>query len=151
MRIARRGPSFSVMNLAIAATEPLSSISLPNRAPSRKIGKNCAIKRDRAVHEGLRPIGEQRLAGESGGDQRGAGGEQQDAPAPIRQPDEEHEADRMPNSPIASHALFSKHVEIIGGALAQIRAVCLEERSAARRPASRSMHRKSHSALSFEE
>ena len=29
------------MNVAIADTEPLSSISLPNSAPSRKIGKNC--------------------------------------------------------------------------------------------------------------
>src|ERR1051326_3112434 len=30
------------MYAAIACTEPLSSISLPNSAPSRKIGKNCA-------------------------------------------------------------------------------------------------------------
>src|SRR5207344_3356744 len=29
---------------AIAETEPLSSMSLPNRAPSRKSGKNCARK-----------------------------------------------------------------------------------------------------------
>ena len=32
------------MKLAIAATEPLSSISLPNSAPSRNSGKNCARK-----------------------------------------------------------------------------------------------------------
>ena len=30
------------MHLAMAATEPLSSISLPNNAPSRNSGKNCA-------------------------------------------------------------------------------------------------------------
>ena len=30
------------MNCAIALTEPLSSISLPNSAPSRNSGKNCA-------------------------------------------------------------------------------------------------------------
>src|SRR5258706_3954587 len=36
------GASLSVINLAIASTEPLSSISLPNRAPSRNKGKNCA-------------------------------------------------------------------------------------------------------------
>src|SRR5262245_6732334 len=36
-RIPRAVPSFSV-----TSTEPLSSISLPNRAPSRKSGKNCA-------------------------------------------------------------------------------------------------------------
>jgi hypothetical protein len=41
-RIARAVPSFSVMNPAIVSTEPLSSISLPNRAPRRKSGKNCA-------------------------------------------------------------------------------------------------------------
>src|SRR5689334_3207757 len=31
------------MKCAIAWTEPLSSISLPNSAPSRNIGKNCAM------------------------------------------------------------------------------------------------------------
>jgi hypothetical protein len=31
------------MNLAMVATEPLSSMSLPNSAPSRKIGKNCIM------------------------------------------------------------------------------------------------------------
>src|SRR5690242_16776896 len=31
------------MYCAIACTEPLSSISLPKSAPSRKIGKNCAM------------------------------------------------------------------------------------------------------------
>jgi hypothetical protein len=30
------------MKLAMAVTEPLSSMSLPNRAPSRNSGKNCA-------------------------------------------------------------------------------------------------------------
>jgi len=44
--IARRGPNRVDMNSAIAETEPLSSISLPNRAPSRNIGKNCATNRD---------------------------------------------------------------------------------------------------------
>jgi hypothetical protein len=43
-RMARRWPSRLIMISAMAATEPLSSISLPNRAPSRKIGKNCARK-----------------------------------------------------------------------------------------------------------
>ena len=33
------------MKRAIAETEPLSSISLPNSAPSRNSGKNCAMKR----------------------------------------------------------------------------------------------------------
>src|SRR5579871_3709817 len=41
--MARRAPRLSLMKLAMALTEPLSSISLPNSAPSRKIGKNCAM------------------------------------------------------------------------------------------------------------
>ena len=32
------------MKAAIADTDPLSSISFPNSAPSRKIGKNWAMK-----------------------------------------------------------------------------------------------------------
>src|SRR6202022_3870520 len=41
---ARCGPNRRVIKFAIAATEPLSSISLPNSAPSRNSGKNCARK-----------------------------------------------------------------------------------------------------------
>src|SRR5262245_29035354 len=41
---ARRSPSRSVMKPAMADTQPLSSMSLPNRAPSRNNGKNCARK-----------------------------------------------------------------------------------------------------------
>src|SRR5262245_25081944 len=41
---ARRSPSRSVMKSAMADTQPLSSMSLPNSAPSRNNGKNCARK-----------------------------------------------------------------------------------------------------------
>jgi hypothetical protein len=41
---ARPVPSFSVIQRAMAETEPLSSISLPKSAPSRNSGKNCAMK-----------------------------------------------------------------------------------------------------------
>src|SRR5262245_29360952 len=43
-RIARCGPSFCVIQLAIAVTEPESSMSLPKTAPSRNKGKNCITK-----------------------------------------------------------------------------------------------------------
>ena len=43
-RIARRSPSRCIMKVAIADTEPLSSISFPNSAPSKNNGKNCARK-----------------------------------------------------------------------------------------------------------
>src|SRR5215471_10644770 len=42
-RIARRCPSLALMKWAMAWTDPLSSMSLPNSAPSRNIGKNCAM------------------------------------------------------------------------------------------------------------
>src|SRR4051794_16947549 len=42
--MARRSPSRSRRKSAIAETEPLSSMSLPNKAPSRNNGKNCARK-----------------------------------------------------------------------------------------------------------
>ena len=38
----RRAPRFFVMKAAIVSTAPLSSISLPNNAPSRNSGRNCA-------------------------------------------------------------------------------------------------------------
>src|SRR5262245_57362810 len=41
---ARRSPSRSVVKSAMADTQPLSSMSLPNSAPSRNNGKNCARK-----------------------------------------------------------------------------------------------------------
>ena len=41
---ARSRPSRAVRVRAMASAEPLSSISLPKTAPSRKIGKNWATK-----------------------------------------------------------------------------------------------------------
>ena len=43
-RMARRAPSLRVMASAIAVTEPLSAMSLPNSAPRRNKGKNWATK-----------------------------------------------------------------------------------------------------------
>ncbi len=63
---ARRAPSVRVIASAIAVTNPLSSISLPNSAPSRKFGKNCIRKRDALLMKGLGPVGEQGLAREGG-------------------------------------------------------------------------------------
>src|ERR1700722_1718637 len=40
--MARPAPRRSVIHPAIAVTDPLSSMSLPNSAPSRNSGKNCA-------------------------------------------------------------------------------------------------------------
>ncbi len=43
--MARCGPSVAVIQRAMEATAPVSSISLPNSAPRRNSGKNCATKR----------------------------------------------------------------------------------------------------------
>jgi hypothetical protein len=56
--IARPGPNRSVMNPAMAETEPLSSISLPKSAPSREQREELRDKTRSAVHESLRPVGE---------------------------------------------------------------------------------------------
>ena len=53
----------------------------------------------RAVHENLRPIGNHPAAGESGDQNRRRRGEQQDAPAPERQPDEEREGEQDAEKP----------------------------------------------------
>ena len=82
------------MKLAIAATEPLSSISLPNSAPSRNSGKNCAMKARGAAHEGLRPVGQQRLAGEQRRDQGRQRRQQQHAPAAEGERDQQAEAEQ---------------------------------------------------------
>ena len=86
---ARPVPSFSVMKRAMTSTEPLSSMSLPNKAPRRNSGKNCARNCARASHEGLGPVGEERLACGSGRDQRRGRRQQKNAPAAIGQPDEQ--------------------------------------------------------------
>ena len=43
--IVRLVPNFLVKYCAIALTEPVSSISLPNSPPSRNMGNHCAMNR----------------------------------------------------------------------------------------------------------
>ena len=93
--MARRGPSVRVIALAIAVTEPLSPISLPNSAPSRN-REELGEEARRAAHEGLGPVGEQRFAREGGRDRGRDRGEQQHAPAPIGERDQQCEADEDP-------------------------------------------------------
>ena len=87
------------MKFAIAATEPLSSISLPNSAPSRNSGKNCARKPAALRHEGLGPVGQQRLAGEQRCDQGRERRQQQHAPAPEGERDQKAEPDQDAEKP----------------------------------------------------
>ena len=114
-------PSRSVMNRATAVTEPLSSISLPNSAPSRNIGKNCARKVRGAAHEDLRPVREQRLAAKGGGDQRRGRRQQQHAPAAKGEPDQQRERRRGCREAPCSALRSSSTSRSSGRALAEIR------------------------------
>ena len=82
------------MKLAMADTEPLSSISLPNRAPRRKIGKNCMMKRAALPMKVCVQWASSGSPGQSGREDRGGGSEQKHAPAPIGQPDQQPESDK---------------------------------------------------------
>ena len=87
-------PRRSVRYLAMASTEPLASISLPNSAPRRKIGKNCANKAGCVAHEGLRPVCQQRLACQERSNQGAQRREKENAPAPIGEPDQQTKSDQ---------------------------------------------------------
>src|SRR5258706_7379753 len=126
---ARRAQSRCVIKLAIAATEPLSSISLPNSAPSRNSGKNCARKpaalamkvcvqwASSGSRENSAAI--KALSGASSSTLQPRNANEISRPSPIRMP-------RNPNTVITS-AFREQHVEIGRGALSDVLAVGCEE------------------------
>ena len=123
---------------------------LAEDGPQQKQRKELSEKAGSSSHEGLRPVGEERLAGERGSDERSSGSEQKHAPAAKGKCHEKPKAEQMPSRPIASDAL-QQAVEVERRTLAEIASVVPQEGLAEERPASRNMRRKSHSALSFEE
>src|SRR5271166_6239978 len=78
---------------------------LAEQRPKQEQREKLRDKARRVVHEGLRPVGERRPSRESGGDQGRPGCQQQDAPAPIRQPDEEPQAEQDTEQSHPSNAL----------------------------------------------
>src|ERR1700729_2165952 len=123
----RCGPKRSVIYLAIEFTEPESSMSLPNKAPRRKIGKNCmtncaALAMKVCVQcasSGWPANAAERFA--AGGAHRRVlpprEASQMRSPSPMR----------MPMSPMRSHPL-EQNVDIEGRAFFQIHAVIVEKR-----------------------
>ncbi len=117
------------MKLAIAATDPLSSISLPNSAPSRNSGKNCARKpaalamkvwvqwASSGSRENSAAI--KAATGASSNTLQPRNANAIKRPSPIRMP-------RSPDTVMAS-AFREQHVEIGRGLLADILAVCVKE------------------------
>ena len=78
------------------------------------------------------------------------GARHEHAPAAERQPDQQAEAEKDAEQPHRSDA-FQVGVEVERRALAEVAAVRVEERLAARRPSSRSMQRNAHSVIILEE
>ena len=75
------------MKPATDCTEPLSSMSLPNRAPSRKIGKNWAKKPAAPPMKVSVQCASKGSPANSGRDQGGDRRQQQHAPAAVGEPD----------------------------------------------------------------
>src|SRR5262245_25406763 len=126
-RTARRSPSRSVMKPAMADTQPLSSMSLPNRAPSRNNGKNCARKvaaPPMKVWVQLASSGSSANAAAS----RAAAGARRSTLQP-RSASQISSANpsRIPMRPMVSYAL-EQLVEVKGGSSAQIVVMGAQER-----------------------
>ena len=67
---------------------------LAEHRAEQKQRKELRQKRRGAAHEGLRPVGEQRLAAKGGGNERRGWRQHQHAPAAEREPDEKQQADK---------------------------------------------------------
>jgi hypothetical protein len=67
---------------------------LPNSAPKSKDGEELHDEARGPAHEGLGPVGQQRLARERRGEQRRERREEQHAPAPVGEEDEERKTEQ---------------------------------------------------------
>src|SRR5262245_1235490 len=115
------------MKLAMAATEPLSSISLPNRAPSRNSGKNCARKVPAAVMKVCVQVASRGSPAKAAAMSAAAGASSSTLQPRSASHISRARPSRIPIMPIASDA-FQQLVEIEGGAQAEIAAMLLQKR-----------------------
>ena len=155
-RPASRGcaPSRSVMKLAIAVHRAAVVHQLAEQRAEQEQRKELRQELRRAAHEGLRPVRQQRLARERGGNERGGRREQQHAPAAVGEPDQQRrDATRMPRRPIAS--ALRRAARRDRGSSGCPRSVRVRRREIRLRapcaPRRAAWQKKSHSALSFEE
>ena len=129
------------MKRAMVLTEPQSSISLPNSAPSRNSGKNCATKPAALLMKVCGPVRQQRLAGERRRDQR-----RRPAPAAARSSRDRRsqissaEADEDAEQSHGSHPSASRSSIVERRALAERRAMCRRGRRSAARAALVAQH-----------
>ena len=150
-RMARRATSFFVMNWAMTSTEPLSSINLPNNAPSRNSGKNCARNLAAPPMKVWVQWARSGSPAVAAATSAAAGAKQS-----MLQPRKDSQmsrpsARRMPRAPSGKVQTCSINASMSSVERARHPRCTVRNSSAERRPSSRSMVRNSHSALSFEE
>src|SRR3954452_2683859 len=124
--MARCVPSRLVIHSAMAPTAPLSSISLPNSAPSRNNGKKEATKRAAEPMKVWVQCASKGSPAKAAATSAAAGASSStDQPRKARYTSSPRPS-RMPSNPTASDP-FQQAVDIGGGAAADIGAVLVEE------------------------
>src|SRR5579872_5810659 len=121
------------MKSATAATEPLSSMSLPNTAPSRNSGKNCARKVAALPMKVCVQLASSGSPPNSAATSAAAGASRSTLQPRNANATRMRRPIRMPSRPMFQlcfnlrSALRQQHVEIGGGALAEIVAMRFEK------------------------
>src|SRR5262245_40730868 len=116
---ARRSPSRSVMKPAMADTQPLSSMSFPNRAPSRNNGKNWARKVAALPMKVCVQLASSGSSANAAASSAAAGARRSTLQPRSASHMSSANPSRIPMRPMVSHAC-EQLVEVEGGASAQI-------------------------------
>ncbi len=114
------------MKSAMAVIEPLSSISLPKSAPSRNSGKNCARKRAAPFMKVWVQWASTGSPAKSAATTSAKRRQQQHAPAPEGEPDQQPEPNQNAEKPHPSDP-FQQDIEIERRAAAEIVAMGVQE------------------------
>ena len=139
------------MKLAMAATEPLSSISLPNSAPSRNSGKNCARKRAALPMKVCVQWASSGSPANAAAINAAAGASSRTLQPRKASQISSAEAEQDAEQAHRSDCLRAGRRDRASSAGRGLAVLAPGSRAPTRRPSSRSMVRKSHSALSFDE
>src|SRR5262245_19260260 len=114
------------MKPAMAETQPLSSMSLPNRAPSRKNGKNCARKAAALPMKVCVQLASSGSMANAAASRPAAGASRSTLQPRSASQMSSASPSRIPISPMVSDA-FQQRVEIEGGATAEILVMIAQE------------------------
>src|SRR5499427_5325238 len=114
------------MKLAMAETQPLSSMSLPNSAPSRNNGKNCARKAAALPMKVCVQLASSGSMANAAASRPAAGASRSTLQPRSASQMSSASPSRIPISPMVSDA-FQQRVEIEGGATAEILVMIAQE------------------------